>query len=201
MPVDARAEYPARHAARSARAAALAARERRIGTWRLVLVGAAALLAWLAFGLERLPGWSVGPPLLGFLALVVAHARIIPARREAERAAAFYAAGVARLEERWRGQGRGGDEFLDAAHPYAADLDLFGSGSLFERLCTARTHAGAARLADWLRAPAPPDEVRARQAAVEELRARLDLREELAALGDAAGGGLDLAALAAWGAA
>lgn len=201
MPVDARVEYPARHAARAARAAALTRRERRIGTWRLILFAVAALLAWLAFGLDRLPGWTVAPPLLGFAALVVAHARIIPARREAERAAAHYAAGLARLEERWMGRGRGGGEFLDAAHPYAGDLDLFGAGSLFELLCTARTQAGATRLAEWLRAPAAPDEVRARQRAVAELRPRLDLREELAALGDAAGSTLDLAALAAWGAA
>ena len=37
-------------------------------------------------------------------------------------------------------------------------------------------------LADWLRAPARLDEVRARQAAVDELRVKLDLREDIAVL-------------------
>ena len=46
--------------------------------------------------------------------------------------------------------GRQGLEYLDLEHPYAADLDLFGEGSLFERLCTARTRAGEETLASWL---------------------------------------------------
>src|SRR5205814_360898 len=50
-------------------------------------------------------------------------------------------------------------------------------------------------------APAAPDEVRARQAAVAELLPCLDLREELALLGNAGPDGMDCAALAAWGAA
>ncbi|MEO8604975.1 MAG: DNA mismatch repair protein MutS, partial [bacterium] len=201
MSVDARSEYSARYTERAGRAAALAARERRVGSWRLVLFGAGLIVAWAAFGRHLVPEWSVALPAVAFVALMVAHARLIPARRAAERATAFYAAGLARLEDRWAGQGRAGAEFADAAHPYSADLDIFGSGSLFELLCTARTRGGATRLADWLRAPATPDEVRARQAAVAELRPRLDLREELAALGDAVGAELDVAALAAWGAA
>ena len=201
MPVDAWAEYSARHAERASRAAVLTARERRVGSWRLLVFGAAAVMVWAALGRHLLPEWSLLLPLGVFAALVIVHARLIPARRAAERAAAFYAAGLARLEDRWAGQGRSGAEFADAAHPYTSDLDIFGPGSLFELLCTARTRGGAARLAAWLQAPAAPDEVRGRQAAVAELGPRLDLREELAALGDAVGAELDVAALAAWGAA
>ena len=50
-------------------------------------------------------------------------------------------------------------------------LDLFGRGSLFELLSRAQTQRGEERLAAWLLAPAAADEVRARQAAVAELRA------------------------------
>jgi len=46
--------------------------------------------------------------------------------------------------------------------------------------------------------PAPPEEVRARQAAVAELAARLDLREELALLGDEIRAGLAPEVLARW---
>ncbi len=91
--------------------------------------------------------------------------------------------------------------FLDPAHPYAEDLDLFGKGSLFELLCTARTPVGEELLADWLRAPAPPPVVRARQEAVAELRSRLDLREDLAVLGEEVRSAGPSEALAAWGAA
>jgi hypothetical protein len=74
--------------------------------------------------------------------------------------------------------------FLDPHHPYADDLDVFGPGSLFELLCAARTAAGQSTLAHWLLAPADLGVVRERQAAVRELAPRLDLREDLAVLGE-----------------
>ena len=84
-------------------------------------------------------------------------------------------------------------------HPYAADLDLFGKGSLFELISTARTHVGEDTLARWLLAPAAPEEIRARQNAIDELRPRLDLREDLAIFGEEARTGVDPVSLAAWG--
>ena len=66
----------------------------------------------------------------------------------------------------WAGGGRDGASFLEG-HAYARDLDLFGPASLFELLNTTRTEIGEVTLADWLRAPAPLGEVRARQTAVE----------------------------------
>ncbi|HET9599365.1 MAG TPA: DNA mismatch repair protein MutS, partial [Anaeromyxobacteraceae bacterium] len=92
--------------------------------------------------------------------------------------------GLARVDGRWIGAGETGERFLSDDHPYAADLDLFGRGSLFELLCTARTLPGADLLARWLLAPAAAAEVRARQSAVRELAPRLDLREDLAVLGE-----------------
>jgi hypothetical protein len=199
MPVDARVAYTVRLAERRRRAAALARSEHRIGTARLALFVAGLAAAWLAFASAILPGWSVALPAAAFVALLVRHAQVIPARRAADRAVAFYQRGLARLDDAWAGGGVGGDRYLDPRHPYAADLDLFGAGSLFELLCTARTRAGQDCLAAWLLAPAPPEEVRARQAAVAALRSRLDLREDLAVLGDAVGDALHGDAVAAWG--
>jgi hypothetical protein len=90
---------------------------------------------------------------------------------------------VERLEGRWIGNGISGEEFEVQDHVYAADLNLFGRGSLFERVCTARTHLGCERLASYLQEPAGLDEIRQRQAAVRELAGRTDLREKLAVLG------------------
>jgi hypothetical protein len=136
--------------------------------------------------------------LFVFGALVLIHERVARASERAARAVAYYEAGRARLRDEWAGRGVGGEAFLDPAHPYAADLDLFGRGSLFERLCTARTRSGEELLASWLLAPAPIAEVAERQAAVEELRPRLDLREDLAVLGGEARRSVDSSALRDW---
>ncbi len=196
-----REEYVARLAARRGRAAALAGRERVLGNARVGVFLAGLLLAWLAFGAKVASAWWLILPGSAFVVLLFAHEAVTRAWRRAARAAEFYEAGVARLDHRWQGKGRQGARFLDEEHPYAADLDLFGSGSLFELLCTARTLAGEETLASWLRAAAPPDEVRARQEAVAELRPSLDVREELALAAGEVPAGVEFAAVVAWGAA
>ena len=95
-----------------------------------------------------------------------------------ERIVRFYELGMARLTHHWQGRGVSGDEFRPTDHAYASDLDLFGTGSLFELLCTARTGIGRATLANWLLCPAQSEEVAERQAAITELRGALDLQEE-----------------------
>jgi hypothetical protein len=118
-----------------------------------------------------------------------------------ERAVRFYEHGLARIAGDWSGTGDDGARFADPAHLYVADLDLFGPASLFQRLTAARTEAGAERLAGWLKEPAGADEIRARQAAVADLRPRLDLRESLAVAGADVPHGVPFDGLAAWGAA
>jgi hypothetical protein len=73
---------------------------------------------------------------------------------------------------------------VDDTHPYAVDLDIFGRGSLFELLSLARTRSGEQTLAGWLKAPASADEIEQRQKAIGELRYDLDLREDMAVLGE-----------------
>jgi hypothetical protein len=131
--------------------------------------------------------------------LVGFHDRIDRARKRALRAVDYWERGLARIEERWVGQGEGGARFYDDAHPYARDLDLFGKGSLFELMCTARTRSGEETLARWLLQPAAADEARARQRAVEELRARLELRESLALAGEDVRAEVDPQGLSRWG--
>ena len=194
-------EYAVRLAARRGEASRLARRQRRISNARLTVFAAGLGVAWLSFGARlAAPAW-LALPVTVFAALVVWHDRVIRARARADRAVAFYERGLARLAGRWAGSGAAGEAFRDPHHPYAEDLDLFGPGSLFELLCSARTAAGERRMAAWLLAPASPGEVRARQAGVEELRPRLDLREQLALLGEDVRAGLHPEALAAWGAA
>ena len=140
-------------------------------------------------------------PVIAFIALIAWHQRVLESRRLAERAVDFYQRGIDRLEDRWMGRGETGDRFLDPRHPYAGDLDLFGKGSLFELISTARTRAGEATLASWLLTSASLAEIQSRQQAVAELRDRLDLREDLALLGENFRSGVHPEELAAWAAA
>ncbi len=145
------------------------------------------------------PWWLLAPAAAFYWAGVQLD-RAVDARARLGRAVAFYERALARLNGRWAGTGgETGDRFLDDAHLYARDLDLFGQGSLFELLTSARTRIGEETLAAWLKAPAAPPAVRARQEAVAELAARTDLREDLAVLGEDARSGVHSEALAAWG--
>jgi hypothetical protein len=168
------------------------------GNAQLAVTIAAALGAWLAFGRHWFSGvWLLVPA--GIFAVIAAlHSRVLRARRHADRSTAFYEKGLARIEDRWHGQGEGGLRFNDSAHPYAEDLDLFGPGSLFELVSTARLRAGEEALARWLLGPSPIEELRLRQEAVEELRPKLDLREDLALAGADANSAINPGSLAKW---
>ncbi len=155
------------------------------------------LSSFLARRFCRRGGWRF-PPLL-FSVLVVIHARVVERLERARRAVEFYQRGLARLENQWIGTGETGERFRNPSHVYEEDLDIFGKGSLFELLCTARTRAGEDTLARWLLAPASREEAGQRQQAIAELRSRLDLREDLAVLGDAIRSGIDAEVAARWG--
>ncbi|HSN90287.1 MAG TPA: DNA mismatch repair protein MutS, partial [Anaeromyxobacteraceae bacterium] len=196
---DPRPEILARLAARRAEVARQDRRDARLAGARLAVFAIAAGLSWLAFGPGRLSASWLALPALVFLALAVVHDRAIRARARARRAVAFHEAILARLEERWAGSGVAGEALAPPDHLYAQDLDLFGRASLFELLCAARTRPGEERLAAWLLSPAEPGEIGARQGAVRDLAPRLDLREDLAVLGDDVRAGVDAASLARWG--
>lgn len=194
---DPREEYASRLAARRAALNHEQQRSHKIWFWRRVVFAVIALMIILA--VERVVALPlIAAPVIAFIALMAIHQRIHAAVARLERAVKFYERGVARLEDNWSGVGETGERFADKSHPYSEDLDLFGEGSMFELLSTARTKAGEERLASWLLAPAPVPEIFARQQSVEELRPRLDLREDVALLGDKVNAGAHPEELAAW---
>ncbi len=197
--VAVRAVYGDRLAAAEAALAETIVADERVASLRLFTAGVALLLAFAAWRLEALPWMSLTFPVAGFAWLVSWHARVARAKRDAERRIELYRRGVARLDGTWPGAGPDGARFCDPEHPYCDHLDVFGKGSLFQLISAARTPQGEARLADWLKAPAAPGEVRARQAAVEELRLCWDLREDVALLGADAATATGLDGLTAWG--
>jgi hypothetical protein len=196
----ARAEYEERLARNRATLAACAARGRRIGSLRLACF-AAAVAALVAIGVWDVSAHVLWLPIAAFVWLITIHAQVGQSQSRAERAAALYASGLARLDGDWAGRGRDGARWCPARHVYASDLDLFGRGSLFELLCRARSPVGEERLAAWLLAPAAPEAVRARQSAVEEVRDAVDFREELALVEGEVSTALEHSAASTWAAA
>jgi MutS domain V len=192
-------EYTRRREERLQLADQLTWRERLLGNARVAVFLAALLAGWFAFGMHLFSPWWLLAPLAIFIVLLFRHEQVVRDGHRARRAVAFYEQGITRIEDRWQGRGESGLRFLSETHPYAADLDLFGKGSLFELLCTARTRTGEDTLASWLLAGANPQEVRARQQAVQELSPQLDLREDLALLGGDVPTGIDFANIVAWG--
>src|ERR1700723_1909324 len=160
-------------------------RDRLFGYAKLVVVGVIFLGAIALLRTpHRLPWLLISIAVL--ILFGVLHERVSRSVRNRTRILTFYERGLARLHDQWAGKGETGERFLDAAHPYARDLDIFGKGSLFELLCTTRTRAGEETLARWLLEPAPLDVIHERQAAVTDLKRRVSFRERLFATGDSA---------------
>jgi hypothetical protein len=197
--VDPRREYTARLEALRARSSFDERVHIRFGNVRVIFALLAVVAAILCFGMGAISGWWFLVPLAPSVVLAIGHGRVLRRKRASDRLAAVYEAGLARLDDRWAGTGDTGLRFCDDAHPYAADLDLFGPGSLFQLLATTRTRPGEEMLASWLLAPAVVPELVARQQAIQELRPNLDLREDLAVLTAEVGPALVPERLAAWG--
>jgi hypothetical protein len=184
-----------------AEAARLNGHFNRLAVARGLVFIALVVLLWLG-AIRGTPSlrWALGATGL-FAGLMIWHERIVRLRDRARRRMAWYERGMARLEDRWAGGGEKGDLYRSEDHLFADDLDLFGSGSLFELLCTAETPSGRETLADWLKWPAPAVVIAERQAAVAELKDRPELRVDLAVIGSRVGSGISRDVLMQWGAA
>lgn len=193
------AVYKFRLGQRRQLAARLQRRNLLLGYLRLVWALLLVVMLWYVFDRHALRWPCLLLPLVGFGITARLHAGVLAAALQAKRAIAWYESGVARLEDRWAGlQPRRTPETAQESL-YAADLDLFGTGSLFELLCTTRTNLGESTLAAWLLQPASREQVTLRQAAVRELCENLDLRECLASSAGPSSFTLHTEALAAWG--
>src|SRR5687768_2244217 len=120
-----RAEYTRRAETKRAELAAISRTDENIGSGRLF----AAILAIVGFIVASKYNLSVAVPIapaIVFVLLVIWHERLRARRRLIERGVAFYDVCLARIDGKWAGTGNPGNEFLQAEHPYAADLDLFG---------------------------------------------------------------------------
>jgi hypothetical protein len=202
-------EYQRRLQAHEANAGKLKSLHLWLGWLRLATVVLFLAVAWITLFLREGPRWCVLIPIVLFVALGVWQGNVSRQLSKARRAAELYRLGIARIEDRWiglevrdvSGKLSAHVRALLAASLYAGDLDIVGRGGLFELLCRARTRMGEEALLGWLLEAAEVPEVLRRQAAVEELRGRVDLRERMGVAGETAAVGVEAEALRKWAAA
>jgi len=185
--VDARATYLDGKEARAREADAHEARARFLGFARVfvafLVIGLVVGIVWA--GVPTAAWYAVLALVLGFIALVIVHARVIAAKDRALAAKRFHERGIDRLDGKWTHFPETGERFAREAHLFTDDLDVFGRASLFQLLDTTETHSGAAHLASLLSREGDelPEHIAQRQAAVKDLAPRVAFREGLSALG------------------
>jgi hypothetical protein len=195
---DPRSEYSKRLEAHLKISEAEELNHRRFGNFKLAIIVAGIATAWLSLHSGMFSPYWIALPVAVYAVLAILHEFTVRAQKRAESAAAFYQRGIARIEDRWPGTGSAGDRFRDTKHVYSEDLDIFGAGCLFELLSTARLPMGEEFLAKWLSSGSPLPEIIERQSVIADLREKLDLREQLAMLGEDLRVRLDPSSLCRW---
>jgi energy-coupling factor transporter ATP-binding protein EcfA2 len=147
------------------------------------LVLAGSTIALVAGEQPALMGALAVVALTLFVTFVAWHGRVLAREDAANRAAAVNGDAVLRASGRFRELADDGQRFQAALeHPYADDLDLFGRGSLYQRVSVAHTRFGEEALCRFLSDPATPEVIARRQEALRALAPALDLRQRFEAL-------------------
>ncbi|MDG2150092.1 MAG: DNA mismatch repair protein MutS [Planctomycetota bacterium] len=176
-----------------------AARERQLSNGRLAVFAVGGIFSlWIMYSQ---PSWwpALLLPIASFAATVLLHHK---AHSQAVRARALhelYQRAVHRVTDSWAGEGPQGEKHLADERNFGRDIDLFGEGSLFQRLASTPSSMGHDVLAAWLTHPSDQAAIVGRQQAVAELAPFLELREQLAVVSDNENADLDPEKLIAWG--
>ena len=194
-------EYARRLREREAQLVKIRLRHFRLWLSFTIFALATCFATYLALAVHSIAANWIILPVLAMPMIVQLLTRSALEHDRVYRIARFYESGIARLRDEWRGVGVQGEEFIHESrgHLYASDLDLFGEGSIFELLCTARTGVGRVTLANWLLHGAREPEILSRQAAIRELRDKIELREEWVSVGRAGLDRIDSYSLREWG--
>lgn len=139
--------------------------------------------AWLTGDRQATLPFVVAVTVL--ILVMLAHRPTMKQLRSVTRVQQWYSSCLQRLTHHWRELPDPGEEFVSAEHPWSGDLDLFGPGSLFQKLCQCRTLPSRRMLACWMTEVPEAEVIRHRQQMAESLRDELDLRKRLAIIEDA----------------
>jgi hypothetical protein len=122
-----------------------------------------------------------------FLAAFAGHEKLLTRIRFLRLLRKLYEGELRALGGEFPGEATSGAEFIDPAHPYTADLDIFGPRSLFHFVNRTTTRPGRDTLASLMNTPPEGRPISEHQAAVRDLVPRLDFRMRIRAFGEAAG--------------
>ena len=151
---------------------------------RLITFLAGCGLAVFFYMTDR-TSWSFGIAVLTivtFTALVIWHQGLKTKLNYIQVLYQIYDQALKRLDGEWKTFSDAGEDFKDSAHPYSEDLDLFGLGSLFQWINTARTFGGREKLKKWLAEPPTKMEtIQKKQDAINELAENLAWRHRFLA--------------------
>ncbi len=159
-------------------------RHRLLGNARLV--GSAVGLTLLWWVESNAPGftWTTVAVLVGaFIATTAAFSRFERASKYAQLATILYLTPARANTRKELGNQTAEDLDFDKDHPFAFDTNILEPGGLVDFLNIANTGEGIDKLADLLTTSASKERIEQRQEAVKELKAQLDLREEMFVVG------------------
>ncbi|HEX4479024.1 MAG TPA: DNA mismatch repair protein MutS [Polyangiaceae bacterium] len=177
------ATYRARLGTYGKLAEELGGRSRRVSNLRGLAFGTAVVAGgfWISGGHPQ-AGMVAVVALAAFIALVILHARVVAAEDDALRFARVNLDALARCTDRFQELADDGARFTSEGHPYTGDLDVFGPGSIYQRINVGHTRFGQEALATFLSAPADPATIRLRQEAASALAPKLEERQRLETL-------------------
>ncbi|AQG81409.1 MutS family DNA mismatch repair protein [Spirosoma montaniterrae] len=158
-------------------------RYNQLAFWRILWFFGAVIIVWLLARADQQTGAVVAllAGIVGFLALLKKHQQIRQ-ERELNRHLAFINQDEAARLNRQYLRPEMDQRFVNPAHSYSSDLDVFGRQSLFRLLNRTHTHEGENRLAQWLLNPSLPDAIHLRQLAVADLTPQLEWRQRFEVL-------------------
>ncbi len=123
-----------------------------------------------------------------FLAVFAGHEKLLTRIRFLRLLRKLHEGELRSLGGEFPAEASSGAEFVDPAHPYTADLDIFGPRSLFHFVNRTTTRPGRDTLAALMNTSPEGRPISEHQAAVRDLVPRLDFRMRVRAFGEAAGG-------------
>ncbi len=113
-----------------------------------------------------------------FLYLIVLHTKVINNRDYAKVLFYINKDSIKRVNGEWIGFEDNGEDFSDNEHNYSNDLDIFGKGSLFQLINTAKTYLGRKALYSYLaEGPDTLETIFKRQQAISELSGKTAWRQ------------------------